>query len=321
MPSPSALSKKTKTEILEEYQKLQDRLEEANQTARIAFAPSSIDAVTKAQTLSPDAVRSAILKTKAAVNANLNDLVSTIADHLQKISEHVMENVQQFQGLQDAISASRDMLATHYNIQVAAETLHQLITTYEEKKQQTETDLSRRRQEVEEEIAKRKRDGDRTTEEQEYDLSLKRRRSLDEFEQEKNRREKELAERELNLKNQELEIAQLRQETQQIDNRIVAALKEQEQKLTDALTTQWKTKFDLAAKDWDGQKRLLEMERKNFDERIKELESERGLLKKELEMAAKKAQELAVKIIEGNTREAISASPIPNTTSAMPKAL
>ncbi|MDP3244463.1 MAG: hypothetical protein Q8M83_02250, partial [bacterium] len=112
--------------------------------------------------------------------------------------------------------------------------------------------------------------------------------------------------RELEIKNQETELLSLRQQVQEFPERLNRELAKKVQEVKAEDEKEWKSRLEAIKKEWEAEKRLLEMNIATLEERFKRHDAENVRLKQEAELAHKKAQELAVKVIESGTRMRIS---------------
>ena len=278
MPTP--LSKKTKNDLLEEYNKLLEQHEELKHAAGLLGSHESIGIISKVEGYTVDELTKSVSTLKTSVNATLNELADKLITEAQKFSE-----------IQKAIGLAKTNLELHYHIQVAAETLERLIS---EHKTKTVT--------LEEEKTKKQREWTREEEEHEYIAQLKKRRTEEEFKELKVKQERELKERIELLIQQEKEIAQLREQHEGFADKLEYALKAREQEVTKRFQIENAAVAKTMQKEWDAQKNLWEMQTKNLEERIKLYQTEIATLKQETERANKRVQELAVTVIAGGTR-------------------
>ncbi|MEK7211439.1 MAG: hypothetical protein AAB731_02300 [Patescibacteria group bacterium] len=185
---------------------------------------------------------------------------------------------------------------------MAAETLENLMGEYEKKKKEFEEYAKEQKELMGAEIIAAKRNWQREEEEYQYSFDLKRKREQALFEEEKLKKEQQLAAREGELKNREMESDKLRKEAEKFPNLLNSELQAREKEVARCLNDEWEQKAALLKKDWESEKRFYEMQIKNLEDQIKKQEAETGILKKEAEAANKKAQELAVKVIESGAR-------------------
>lgn len=295
--STSPLAKKTKSELMEEYDKLLSQHEELRRTAQLVGDPQSVALISKVEGYTMDKLTLSITDLKSSVNATLNELADKLIAEAQKFGE-----------IQKAIAIAKKNLELHYHVQVAADTLDRLVADY---KTQSVA--------LEENISAERRVWTREQEERDYTLTLAARRAQEEFSEREAKQDRALKERAEALAKQEQEIAQLRAQTQNFPNQLERALIQREQETAKRLRAESEAQMAGAKKDWEAQKNIHEMRVENFEERAKTQNTEINTLKGELERANKHIQELAIKIIESNASVATPKgedikSKIPTTT-------
>lgn len=274
------LAKKTKTELLEEYNKLLNQHEELRRTAQLVGDPQSVALISKVEGYTVDQLTSSINELKTSVNATLGELTDKLIVEAQKFGE-----------IQKAVELAKKNLELHYHIQVAADTLDRLLQDHKIK---TLT--------LEDEIAAKRRDWARAQEEHAYDTNVRDRRVQEAFEEAKARQDRALKDREEALKRQEQELAQLRAQIQGFPGQLEKAQREREQEITRRLRAEFDAQSESAKKDWKAQEGLLKMQIDNLEERLKAQQQENMALRGEVEKSNKRVQELVVKIIEGGSR-------------------
>ncbi|KKU12003.1 MAG: hypothetical protein UX17_C0061G0007 [Parcubacteria group bacterium GW2011_GWC2_45_7] len=279
---PNLPSRRTKTELLEEYNKLLAQHEDLRRTAQLVSDPQSVALISKVEGYTMDQLTHSITDLKSSVNATLNELADKLIAEAQKFSE-----------IQKAIEVAKKNLELNYHVQVAADTLDRLIADH---KTQSAT--------FQDEISAKRRDWTREQEERDYTLTVAARRGQEEFEEKRGKQDRLFKEREEALTHQETEMAQLHAQTQNFPNQLERALAQREQDLSKRMRTEFDAQMASAKKDWDAQKNIFEMRIGNLEERIKMQQNEAGALKGELERANKRVQELAIKIIESGSRTA-----------------
>jgi hypothetical protein len=293
--SPSG--KRTKTELLEEYNKLLQKYEELKMASSLVYSSSSCELMEKVKTYTPDALTKAVGELKATLEATLRDLNERIALEMQKLSE-----------IQNAIQISKKNLELQYHVQVAAETLEQLVKEYGAKKQEFDREAAASRQGLEEEISAKKRAWGREQEEYAYNLKLQRAREEQEYKEGKTRTEQEIIQREAALKQQETELLNLRAQAAETPAKLQKALAEHEQAVSKRLRSEFEYTMELTKRDWRLEKGTYELKLSTLQEQVKRQTEENAALKHEAERANQKAQELAVKVVEStmHTGRAVS---------------
>lgn len=272
------LSRQTKTEILEEYNKLLEKYDELKMTSKVLSEPQNMELLEKVRDYTVDNLTKSTADLKNNLNTTLNELSGKLFSEAQKFGE-----------IQKAIELSKKNLELNYNIQIAAETLTNLIEDYGKKK----TELT-------EETENKRRDWSREQEEYEYNVKLQRKRGDELYREERIKQEKELEERENILENREKEFIEMKKQVEEFPQKLDKLVLQKEKEIEKHFETEFQRKAELIKKDWDSQKNIYEMKLDNLEEYVKRQNSEITSLKQDTERANKKAQELAVKLIESS---------------------
>ncbi|MBI5022588.1 MAG: hypothetical protein HZC05_00235 [Candidatus Magasanikbacteria bacterium] len=274
------LSRKNKAELMEEYQQLLVQYDELKKTARLVSDPQNAAFIAKAEGYTINQLTQSISELKSNLNGTLNELADKLIAEAQKFEE-----------IQKAIELAKKNLDIHYHIQVAAETLDTLIN--ENKKKAIELE--------EEKIAKQ-RDWTREQEEREYAIKMQSRRTREEFEELKTQQNRVLKEREEALKSKEQEIKETQTRVEGFPAQLERALAQKDQEMSRYFKNESDKQLAGAKKDWEAQENLFKMEISNLEERLKTQNVENTALRKEIEQANRRIQELAVTIIESGAR-------------------
>lgn len=302
MPISSTFAKKTKQEILADYEQLLKQFEDLKLDAKQIYRPENLEITAAAKNQTADTVSQSVAEIKKTIGSNLEELAAKLNGSLAALLNGFLSQAKKFSELEQALELSRKNLAVHYNIQVAAETLEQLVSDYEMKKQQLEKEALARQEHLDAEINSKKREQDRSAEEYDYDTKLNRKRETALFEETMAAKEKALAEREANLKQREQETAQLKKQVEQLPEDIAKEVAVREKDISKHWENDSAVKTDGLKKDWEAERKMSDLKLQNLAETIKRQDSEIISLKKETELANKKAQELAVRIIESGAK-------------------
>ncbi len=276
----SVLAKKTKAEIIEEYNQLQKRAEELKDVSRQVHESRNQELITRSRSYDANTVSQLLSGLKASVNSSLNQLY-----------EAIISEVKKFQELQQASEVLKKELEVDHAVRIVADSLANLMGDYEAKKKS-----------LTEELENSKRDWEREKEEYEYTVQLTRRRDRELYEQEVQKREVALGEREQNLRNKEVEFKDLQEKVASIPSMLEREAQIKQREISQSLEEDFKRRTQAAQKEHDAAKALQQFEIKNLRDQLEKQSAEIASLKKETEQAAKKAQELAVKVIEGSSR-------------------
>ncbi|HBR80883.1 MAG: hypothetical protein UX09_C0038G0007 [Candidatus Uhrbacteria bacterium GW2011_GWE2_45_35] len=290
------LIKRTKQEIIEEYEKLQEKLEDLELTAKTVHSPASVELIEKAKTKSPQ-----------TIDKIFTDFQTALQIHLSEVRASLVEHSLSLQDMQKAVELSKEQLNLQYNIVLAADSLNQLVDEQTRRTATFETDFEQRKRQLDEEITLKKKTWDREAEEYEYHKKLKRERDQIETEE----KEKTLAARETAIREQEQEIAQTKKTIEQFPKELEIAVNKRESDVSSKLTEQFAHEKALKEKETDAQIELLKLTVKNLEERLAGLIQEATVYKNQAEEANAKAQTLAIKAIERPTTVVAQQNPIP----------
>jgi hypothetical protein len=225
------------------------------------------------------------------LNKSITDLRGSLNSTLNELSEKLLTEAEKFGEIQNALDVSKKNLELHYSIQVAAETLQGLVLENRNKKQ-----------ELSEEVEQKRREWSREQEEYGYNTGRQRKRDDQNFEEEKIRKEKELAQRESQLKEKEDDYAILKSQVEKFPDRLEKESSRREAELLKKLEQRFQGELERERKEWESQKNIFKMKDENAQAHIKRLSIEIQTLRQETERANKKAQELAVKVIESQSQ-------------------
>ena len=284
--SISMLSKKTKQEILDEYEKLQEHIEDLRSTAQTVHSQPAMELIEKTKAKTPQTIDKAFGEFQASLQAHLVELRTSLLDQSMTL-----------QDVQKAIELSRQQLELQRQITVAADSLDLLIDDQTKRSQAFEIDAERRKHELDEQIITKKKTWEREAEEYNYQQKLK----LERDQVETTEREKVLSTREAIIRSQEQEFLQMKKIIEQQPKELELALQTCEQDVNARVTQQYAHEKALLEKETTAQVRLLELTVKHLEERLTSQEQEFISLKLQAEEANAKAQTLAIKAIERPT--------------------
>ncbi|NJL80586.1 MAG: hypothetical protein HC874_24350 [Richelia sp. SL_2_1] len=327
--------KNTKNEILQAYDELEkERLELKKQVDQLIKSSNSVKSdnlktpektvvnqyskVQQKMNFTIESLAKIQLGFGSAAN-ELSEQLTTKASRLAEIKQIVEEQLQQLQQL--------------HNLEVAEDTLDNLIQSYEENNsayQQEFNQLSERlnqeiqelkeawqkqQEESQQNIKERNENSlknrQRDASEYKYNLELQRNlevdlyeqqqkelyKQLDEFQQETekqwNQRENTTAEKEKQFEELKLKVESFSQEKE-------AAIRKATEEGKGIAHYQAKVKANLLAKEVEGQKAFYQQRIQSLEQTITNQETRVGSLSKQLESALKQVQDLAVKAIEGS---------------------
>lgn len=282
----STLSKRTKQEILDEYEKLQEQLEDLRSTAQTVHSQSAIDLVEKTK-----------IKTPQTIDKSFGDFQASLQAHVMEMRTSLLDQTVTLQDLQKAIDLSRQQLELQRHMTVAADAIDILVGEHTKKATAFEAEMEEKKRSLEEQIATRKKQWEREAEEYEYQKKLQQERDQVAIAE----REKALDARELIIREKEQEVAQMKKTIEQFPTELDLSLKKRTEEITSTLSQQFTHEKALLEKETSGQVRLLELTVKNLEERLETQRQELASLKQQAEEANAKAQTLAIKAIERPT--------------------
>lgn len=290
--SSSTLIKKTKAEIVAEYEKLLKNFEEAKQLSMDVHEPRSQKLIEKSKEKTSEQAHNAIGQLRKVADGSINGLAEVLLTEVQCLDE-----------LREMVTVLEKELETYNNIKVAADTLDSLVSEHELKKQQFAVRSEQRKDELEAELADKNRQWEREHEEKEYEVKRKRRREGAEIAEEQARRGGELDEREEQLDERETELSTLREQTEQFPDKLDKQLERREKEVVSRLEGEVSVAMDRAKQEWEAQQQVLQLKMANLEEQIKAQQKEATALRQEAERSNKRAQDLAVSIIKSGRNE------------------
>lgn len=268
-----------------------------------------------------------------SVIAGLNQLQLSFGGAASDLSEQLTLEVFKLQEVQQAVTEETQQLAALHNLQADDCSVDTLIQQYEDRSKTFGEELRQRQDTLNQEITQarkawakeqeeqrrrvkernetstktQRRDGEEYT----YALTLERKLSNDEYEQEQTRlyreleefqqtQEKQWAEREKTLSDRETQFAELKAKVEAMPKDLEAAIKRAKEEGKGIANQQAKVKADLMTKEVEGQKRTYELRIQSLFETIQTQDTRIQTLSNQLDGALKQVQDLAVKAIEGS---------------------
>lgn len=312
-----------KNEILDAYNELLKKMQEQKPVDR---------QVEKKKEEEKKIVSSASQLSTEKIIKGLADLKLEIGKSFEFLEEQLITQYKKLTDLQTAINVEQQNLEEIHEIKVNADSLAALLQAQAERKVKFETEVEQEKKEFDTEIvekkdlwkkeqeaaelAKKERDErlkkDRQREEEEYTytLQLKRKKDKDEYEAKKQALEKELVEkkaaaekdsatREAAVAAREAEYEKLKTQVEVFPQQLEKAVKDAEKAISERLTLTYKHEATLAAKDREGEKKLLQQTIGSLESKIKEQEALMRELTQRSNEAGKQVQHIAIKAIEG----------------------
>ena len=134
-----------------------------------------------------------------------------------------------------------------------------------------------------------------------YEISLARKKAEDEFEERKDKWEKELQARKEEIAEERQELEMLRKQVAGFEEEKEKAVKEASLKLQKELTDQFATEKKLREQEVKSEQELLALKITNFTQENTRQSQEIAVLKKALENATSQLKDVAVKVIEAGS--------------------
>lgn len=288
MINPSlALAKKTKPEILEAYQELLSKFEEAKNLAQSTSSPQNKIALEIAENHSMET----ILK-------EMGDLKIKVHNYFDTLTEQLLGATQTFGQLREATTVAQNNLQTTHNLQIAADALEQLVQDYEKKQKELELNHQQKSAELNQSVEIKKRDWQREAEEYTYNTKLQHKREKELFEEDLVKQQKILTEREQNIANQEAEIQKLRIEVASFNQRLAAEIARAREALAQSLEQEFANRLTLIHKDRENEQKMAQLKITHLEDLAKKQAQEIDQLRAEAEKAHMQSQNIALKLIE-----------------------
>jgi chromosome segregation ATPase len=286
------------------------RAREASPVKRAAAERHEKEVMEATATTTVEGVVRSIAELRLGVNGALDTLSSSL-----------VEQAKSLQQLEEAERLRRQRIAELSDVQVAADTLADLVARHESEREEFERQQAAERaawqanrervaRELEEEKALQRKQWEREEEEYAYDRKVKRSREEAEYQakrqamtaafaEEKARAEAELAAREQAVSAREGELAELKSRVDGFSKELEAAVTREVARARAEVEEKARVDAALRAKDVEGAEKLLKLQVANLEKMLKEQTGRIDELQAELKAANEKAQALALKIVEG----------------------
>jgi uncharacterized coiled-coil protein SlyX len=333
MATKKPSDKSTKAEILEAYNELlKEKAAIKSQFEQVAknnnsgsIQPKKEDVATMNQPITAQEKMNYIINNLLKIQLGFGSAASELSEQLTSKASKLGE-------IGDSVKTELQQLKDLHNLEIAEETLDTLITAYEDnsKAYQEEYNLryetlfqeiqgqrktwEKEQEENKQTIKDRNESSNKTrqrdTAEYKYDLELRRKLEMDEYEQrqeglykvlEESQQEAEKiwTEREKAISDREKQFEEFKAKVEAFPKDKEAAIKKATEEGKGIAHYQAKTKSDLYGKEVEGQKRFYEQRLQSLEQTINNQEGRIQNLSKQLDSALKQVQDLAVKAIEG----------------------
>jgi colicin import membrane protein len=322
---PRLNTKNTKEDMLKAYNELVQRFQEKSSAqpekkAEVARA-AEVALVEKTAAYTVES----IIKNLADLNINLGKGLASLGEELTAEAAKLVE-------IRQAITIESKKVEELHDIDLAANTLEQLIQEHANRKAAFEAEIAESEARFEEEMAAKKSDWkkeqdayiaaqkesearlkkerDREKEEYEYTLALARRKEKDLYEtqkaalqkalkEERQTQEQELAARETAVAAQEENLAQLQKQVAGFPKELSNAVEQARREVQQAADAKAKQETLLAAKEGEGEKKVAALKIAALEEMVSKQNAQIEALTRKLEEANTQVQAIAVKAIEG----------------------
>lgn len=286
------------------------RARDASPVRRAAAERHEKEVLESTATASVEGVIRSIAELRLGVNGALDTLSSSLVDQAKRLQE-----------LEEAERLRKQRIAELSDVQVAADTLGDLVARHEREREEFEKERAAARsdwqaekerfsRELAEERALQRKQWEREEEEYGYERKLKRSREeadyqakrqamIASFTDEKARAESELAAREQAVSTREGELAELKARVEAFPKELEAAVAREVARVRAEAEERARVEAALRGKDVEGAEKLLKLQIANLDKMVKEQAGRIDELQAEVKAANEKAQALALKVIEG----------------------
>jgi hypothetical protein len=334
MPVKKPNEKNTKAEILEAYNELvKEKAEVKSQLEHLAKenkSPTNQPKIEPKPTMNQQPTN--IQQKMNYIIENLGKIQLGFGSAASELSEQLTTRAANLSGIQESVQNELQQLKALHNLEIAEDTLDNLIKSYEDNSKTYQEEYNQRFEELSQEIyeqrnawekeqdekklsVKERNDNltksrQRDTTEYKYDLELQRQLEVDRYEQKQKEFynqleetqqeiEKQWSEREKLISEQEKQFEEFKAKVEALPKEKEAAIKKATEEGKGIAYYQAKIKSDLYAKEVEGQKRYYEQRLQSLEQTIGNQENRIQNLSKQLESALKQVQDLAVKAIEG----------------------
>lgn len=272
----------------------------------------------------------------AGIIAYLQNVQQGISPALSEISAKMTIEAEALAELQETIHEKKENLAKLYDLKVENGILDELITDYEEKQAQYAEEQQKIQEAYQQDLAERQKawqkeqkikhrqigernekadlEYQRNLKEHNYDLQLNRNLEKDNYGQKtkalqqilidlREQQDETWANQEKQVKDRENEFERLKKEAEEIPSRLEKEIKKAEHEGRAIIEKEAKVKADLLAKEVENAQKVYEMKIGALESTIKGQDTRLQTLNKQLEMALKQVQDLAIKALDGTTNQ------------------
>ncbi len=326
---PKVTTKSTKKEMLDAYDKLVEQLMEKREEE---LKPAEKIEEKKAK----EVIKTADSITTEEVVKKAADLKHEIGNTLSKLAEKLESEVAQYKTIKAAVENKRQELSEIFEIQKEAVSLAAMIEAQRQKRESFEAEMASRKEKLEAEIQAvraewekekkshemevKERDAleqkrrDREKDDFNYNFQRDKQQAVDKFaaekvawerewEKSKEEREKALIEREKRTAESEAELKELREKVKQFPQELNKAIDKTVKDATGQLIMESKYKEQLNLKEHEGEKKVFTTRIEALENTIKEHNLQIAKLSAQLEKSYGQVQDIAVKAVEGSSKQ------------------
>ena len=320
-------TKNTKNEILEAYEQVLNQLTELKKANKQHI---------KQEQEKKKTIETASQNTTDDIIQQLAGLKLNLIKSLEDIESQLLNEYKRLNTLQQAIALQTKDLEEIHEIKVETETLSALLQTQKQKREIFDREMMERRETFEQEMSQKrslwkkeqeeaealrkeqeilqKKSRQREEEEYFYKRDLERQKESDLYETQKKLLEKELsdkkahlekdfAERESMIIGKEQEYQTLKNQVENMPIALKQAIEETEQSVTEKVKFKYEYEAKLTQKEVEGERKLHEQMILALQTKIEQQEKQLKELNEKTSHAGIQVQEIAVKAIEGASRQ------------------
>lgn len=305
--------KSTKAEILAAYKKIVQEAANPEKEDKGEKKPSPVKQIKEYETCDRD-----------AIIMGVSTLKINIGKYLAELETQLIEKSDNLTGIIKSIEEAKKKLKEIHDIEVAADTLVNLLTYQDENKnhflkEMTDARLKWEKEQKEHELQVKERDAmvkkerDREAEEYKYHTDLTRKKEKNAFEEEMARarktfeekvkiKEEDMSEREENIHTKEAEFQELRKKAEHFAEVLDKEVKEGEKRAVKATEERLKMEKLLLEKDMEREREVFKNTISSLQEKVKEQDIRIKNLERDLKEYIGQSQTIASKAIEGIAR-------------------
>ena len=330
-------TKSTKNQILDAYNALlkQQQEKKTEEPKKVQVQQQKLELTEKAKSLSHE-----------GIVKNITDLKVSVASSLDKLGENFVSEFKKFEELQQAINIEKQNLEDLYQLSANTDSLAVMLLAQKEKRDQFEQEMELRKKELNDQIVatkekhelemvekraawkkeqadyqyaemdqteKIKKERDREEEEFQYNLKITRKKGADQFEEKKQKQEKELAEkkaafqkefadRKAAIEEAETELNELRKKAAEFPSELEKAVTGAIQSTTEKLESNYNFEIKLREKEVEGEIKLKDQTIATLNAKIKEMDTAMKEMSQKTIKAESSVKDIAIKAIESSSK-------------------